>query len=305
MKTRKGCIVVERSGAGQNSSVPVFAEPVDPAMPNAPLLSLLRPELLDPISTNGPCGLDLEYDDRFLELERAQAGQPERVLGEHVLPAVPPDWSLARTLAAALAKQTRDLRVGVTLLRTWVHTEGVDGLIAGLVLLRTWVDHYWNDLHPAPDLGDPDPHWPRAAALQPLVHADGLPRDIEPLLRRAGPADARWPRAARELLALTQAIDRLAPELFEPRPLLTALAPWLEEGDATPDRAPRDPPPESSPLVGADIETLAEVRSWIERVDRWAAASEPDHSQELRRWQRQQAPDLERLLIALRAGRPT
>ena len=280
------------------------AEPVDPRRPNEPPhepSGLLTQALLDPVSPDRPCGPDLEYDERFLALESAQAGQPERGLGQLVLPASPPNWPLVRAQAGVLATQTRDLRVGVILLRAWVHTEGETGLLAGLALLCAWVERYWAELHPTPDVGEADPEWPRAAALQPLLHADGLLRDIEPLVRRAMPADASWRRVVQALRTLAQAIDRHAPGLFEPQPLFAALAPWLE-GEATEDRAPREPPSDVSPLEAADHQTLDEVRSWVRRVDEWAAAPEAadDQAQALRRWQREQAPELERLLDTLR-----
>lgn len=42
--------------------------------------------LLNTISPDTPCGDDLEYDAAFLELECAAQGQPERQMGDAVLP---------------------------------------------------------------------------------------------------------------------------------------------------------------------------------------------------------------------------
>jgi acetyl/propionyl-CoA carboxylase alpha subunit len=42
--------------------------------------------LLDTIFPASPCGDDLEYDAAFLELECAAQGQPERQMGDAVLP---------------------------------------------------------------------------------------------------------------------------------------------------------------------------------------------------------------------------
>lgn len=44
------------------------------------------PVLLAAVSPDSPCGDDLEYDAAFLELERIAQGQPERQMGDAVLP---------------------------------------------------------------------------------------------------------------------------------------------------------------------------------------------------------------------------
>ncbi|WP_208530434.1 type VI secretion system ImpA family N-terminal domain-containing protein, partial [Pseudomonas aeruginosa] len=60
------------------------------------------PVLLAAVSPDSPCGDDLEYDAAFLELERIAQGQPERQMGDAVLPAEPPEWPRVRALASEL-----------------------------------------------------------------------------------------------------------------------------------------------------------------------------------------------------------
>lgn len=269
-------------------------------------MDLLGMALLEPVSAAQPCGADLDaaYDERWLALLREEAGQPERGLGHQTQPAVAPHWPQVRDQARALAAESHDLRLGVTLLRAWLHTEGELGLLAGLVLLRQWVERQWDTLHPQPDAEDDDPQWPRGAALQPLVQPQGLLTELQALLERALPGREPWMHIARELQALVQAVDDRAPGLFEPRALLVALAPWQGGGAAAVSAPEHDP--EASPLDGADATTLAQVRDWLDQVDRWAAtpATQSEQAQALRRWKREQAPGLAPLLAELRQENP-
>ena len=50
------------------------------------------PLLLTAVSATSPCGDDMEYDAQFLQLERDAKGQPERSMGDSILPAEPPEW---------------------------------------------------------------------------------------------------------------------------------------------------------------------------------------------------------------------
>ena len=65
------------------------------------------PVLLAAVSPDSPCGDDLEYDAAFLELERIAQGQPERQMGDAVLPAEPPEWPRVRALASELFGRSR------------------------------------------------------------------------------------------------------------------------------------------------------------------------------------------------------
>ncbi len=94
------------------------------------------PVLLAAVSPDSPCGDDLEYDAAFLELERIAQGQPERQMGDAVLPAEPPEWPRVRALASELFGRSKDLRVANLLLQSNVALDGLDGLTEGLLLVR-------------------------------------------------------------------------------------------------------------------------------------------------------------------------
>lgn len=133
--------------------------------------SEVAPWLLPLDGDGGPCGPDLEYDNRFLELNQALAGKPETQFG----PAEPPDWRSVRKIAEALMERTRDLRVAIGWLRARVHLDGLAALPAGLALLTGMVEDLWEHINPPLDDGDP---YARVNALTLLREIDGLMGDL-------------------------------------------------------------------------------------------------------------------------------
>src|SRR5262245_58610972 len=97
--------------------------------------------LLAPISSEAPCGADLEYaDPAFAELERSVQGKPEQQIGNTVVPAAEPDWKQVEKLATQLLGRSKDLRVSVHLINGLLHTQGVQGFADGLGLLTKLVE---------------------------------------------------------------------------------------------------------------------------------------------------------------------
>lgn len=133
------------------------------------------PVLLAAVSPDSPCGDDLEYDAAFLELERIAQGQPERQMGDAVLPAEPPEWPRVRALASELFGRSKDLRVANLLLQSNVALDGLDGLADGLLLVRELLGLYWDGVYPLLDADDDNDPTFRINALTGLV--------AEPLLQ--------------------------------------------------------------------------------------------------------------------------
>ncbi|HHW2503729.1 TPA: type VI secretion system protein TssA [Pseudomonas aeruginosa] len=133
------------------------------------------PVLLAAVSPDSPCGDDLEYDAAFLELERIAQGQPERQMGDAVLPAEPPEWPRVRALASELFGRSKDLRVANLLLQSNVALDGLDGLADGLLLVRELLGQYWDGVYPLLDADDDNDPTFRINALTGLV--------AEPLLQ--------------------------------------------------------------------------------------------------------------------------
>ncbi|NMY83826.1 type VI secretion system protein TssA [Pseudomonas sp. WS 5411] len=112
------------------------------------------PLLLTAVSATSPCGEDLEYDADFLHLERAAQGQPERSMGDAILPAEPPDWRSIQQQCLDLLQRSKDLRITHFLLQSSLALQGVGGLASVLTLISELLQQYWADLHPRLDADD-------------------------------------------------------------------------------------------------------------------------------------------------------
>lgn len=108
---------------------------------------------LEPLG-DPPCGEDLEYDNDFLELNKAAEGKPETQFSS----AEPADWSTVEDKSESLFGRTRDIRVAVLWARARLHREGLSSLPHSLRLVRELLERYWDDAHPKPDPDDGDPY---------------------------------------------------------------------------------------------------------------------------------------------------
>lgn len=118
---------------------------------------------------DGPCGPDLEYDNAFLDLNKAAEGKPETQFEK----GSPPDWRIVLGKVEELFERTRDLRVAILWLRAMIATQGIKALPAGLNLLCGLLETQWDHLHPRPDPDDNDPY-ARANVLASLPKVDGV-----------------------------------------------------------------------------------------------------------------------------------
>ena len=123
--------------------------------------------------TDGPAGLDLEYDNEFLELIKAAEGVPETQFS----PAEPPNWRVVRDGAESLFERTRDLRVALLWIRANVSLNGFFALATGVQLLDGLLREFWEHVHPLPDPDDGDTY-ARSNALAVLPQSDGLLGDL-------------------------------------------------------------------------------------------------------------------------------
>ncbi|HEY0463613.1 MAG TPA: type VI secretion system protein TssA [Polyangiaceae bacterium] len=113
-------------------------------------------KLLEPISSEEPCGPNLEYDAAFLALERNSQGKPEQRMGDSIRAAEPPDFDVVARDAAALLSRSKDLRVAVQFARAQTHLRGFQGLRDGVGLVHGLLDRYFATVHPQldPDEGN-------------------------------------------------------------------------------------------------------------------------------------------------------
>ncbi|MDC9592076.1 type VI secretion system protein TssA [Xenorhabdus sp. IM139775] len=114
--------------------------------------------LLEPISIESPCGEDLEYDPEFMALEQSLYGKTEQQFGDVTIPAEPPDWVQAEKQAINLLKRTKDLRIIIALIQSWLETRGLCGYADGLDLLQQTLERYWDEVWPKLEFeGEYDP----------------------------------------------------------------------------------------------------------------------------------------------------
>ncbi|AEA72087.1 MULTISPECIES: type VI secretion system protein TssA [Pseudomonas] len=127
------------------------------------------PLLLAAVSATSPCGEDLEYDADFLRLERDSRGQPERSMGDSILPAEPPEWRSIQQQSLDLLQRSKDLRITHFLLQSSLALEGLPGMARVLTLISELLKQYWAELHPRLDAEDDNDPTVRINALAGLT----------------------------------------------------------------------------------------------------------------------------------------
>lgn len=226
-------------------------------MPAVSVLDVDR--LLQPLDASAPCGPDLSYDAAFTAAEQTAQGKPERQYGDTVIAAEPPDWRRMYDEALALTERTRDLRVGVWLLRSATRLHGLAGTEAGLHLLGGWLTQWWDTLHPELDASDGMDPTMRLNALAALTAGDGLAADLD----GAALSDARGSLTLREL-ELAQ--GKATPHEGEPVPNLAAVQQAL------------------AALCTADTGLPARARAahaHVQHIDQWLSTSLPGQGPDL------------------------
>ncbi len=152
------------------------------------------PLLLTAVSATSPCGDDMEYDAQFLQLERDAKGQPERSMGDSILPAEPPEWRSIQQQSLDLLQRSKDLRITHFLLQSTLALQGVAGLAEVLTLIDALLRQYWADLHPRLDADDDNDPTVRINALTGLTCETNIRLLRESILTRSrtfGPVTLR------------------------------------------------------------------------------------------------------------------
>nr|WP_306470879.1 type VI secretion system protein TssA [Pseudomonas sp. PS02285] len=150
--------------------------------------------LLTAVSATSPCGEDMEYDAQFLQLERDAKGQPERSMGDSILPAEPPEWRSIQQQSLDLLQRSKDLRITHFLLQSTLALQGVAGLAEVLTLIDALLRQYWADLHPRLDADDDNDPTVRINALTGLTCETNIRLLRESILTRSrtfGPVTLR------------------------------------------------------------------------------------------------------------------
>lgn len=195
--------------------------------------------LIAPLGGDAPCGADLQLDADFLALEEAAAGEPEREMGQTLIPAKGPNWRVVHEHALRLAARTRDVRVAVWLTRSGARLGGLPDAVRGLQLVNGLLQNHWDNVHPQMGSKEAPDATARLNALSPLLRAD------------AGLGDLRAARLSAQRSAITVREVELAAspaQALKGEPVPTA------EGAAAGVAAAAQAQPDLPQLMGAGSE---------------------------------------------------
>lgn len=133
----------------------------------------------NPISTEAPSGVDIEYDSRFLELQNAAEGKPEQQYGDTIIPAQEPEWSTVEKLCHQLLAESKDLRLFAYYGRVLTAKHGLPGFSVACESLKINLELFWETLYPSlqDEDGKYDPFY-RINALSPFSLPDGIAKEL-------------------------------------------------------------------------------------------------------------------------------
>jgi len=145
-------------------------------------------QLLKEVSTDDPCGANLEYDSDYSDLERAARGKEEHSMGDVVVAAEEPDWADVGSRAVGLLERSKDVRIASYLARAQLHTNGVEGFSAALGLLRGLLERYWDTIYPQLDADDDNDPTVRVNSIMSFCDPASVIRALRvtPLIRSRG-----------------------------------------------------------------------------------------------------------------------
>ena len=117
-----------------------------------PVNSELVARLLQPIPGDSPSGKDLRYDPRVDAIKEARREEPDLPGATNRKLA---DWPTVVTACSdLLAKETKDLQLGVWLTEALLQKQGYAGLATGLDGLSGMLNSFWDSVHPLPEDDD-------------------------------------------------------------------------------------------------------------------------------------------------------
>lgn len=164
----------------------------------------------EPISPDKVAGSDIEYDSRFLELQRLSEGKPEQQYGDVIIEAEEPDWSAMEKLGNQLLSETKDITVFCLYAQAITAKYGLEGFKVGCEIIEENLEKYWEDVYPKllDEDGEPDAYY-RINALSLLLSDSGMVKQLNnAYLLTNGLSNTRITvRQALSILQDSQAID--------------------------------------------------------------------------------------------------
>ena len=145
--------------------------------------------LLEPISADNPCGVDIGYDPQFIELDTFLQGKEETQFAA----AEEPDWKAVMERCLELSGRSKDLRVAVRLTLAWMKADGLPGFLNGLLVIKGFIETYWEPVFPRLDPEDGNDPLERVNVLSSLATPAGTfgdPLQVLARLRQAPLSDS-------------------------------------------------------------------------------------------------------------------
>lgn len=126
-------------------------------------------DLLQPISTNEMCGIELSFSNEFHEIKKARIqDDPLLEQGDWVSEPKQADWGFVSAKIMDLLKEkTKDIRLLTWLTEAWSHLYGFEGIARGIELSYNLLEQYWLKIHPELEDDDLDQ---RLGLLQGLIN---------------------------------------------------------------------------------------------------------------------------------------
>lgn len=165
--------------------------------------------LLEPISADHPCGVDIGYDPQFIQLDTLLQGKEETQFAS----AEEPDWKAVMDGCIEVAGRSKDLRVAVRMALAWMKLEGLPGFRNGLLVIKGLIERYWDPVFPRLDPEDGNDPLERVNILSSLATASGTfgdPLQVLARLRQAPLTDS--PQMGRiSMLDVDRSVSGAAP----------------------------------------------------------------------------------------------
>lgn len=175
--------------------------------------------LTEPVSTEQPCGPDLEYDPEYLLLFSRAAPQPEAQYGDFVSTPETVNWAEIERDARRLLARSKDIRVLILLLRSRIQQAGALGLAEMLTQIAELSAIWSNTLHPQLLTSEDnsvesieDALLARSNALSALLDHEGVMADIRSITLSNSAALRLQVRDVERSVSIPRPNDALAAE---------------------------------------------------------------------------------------------
>lgn len=115
-------------------------------------------QLLEPVSTDAPCGEDMQFAPELDAIAKArEADDPSLEQGAWVTTVKEADWKyVAAQCDKLIATRSKDLKLAVWLAEARAKTAGLRGLGEGMQLIAGLCRRYWDAVYPLAEEGDQD-----------------------------------------------------------------------------------------------------------------------------------------------------